>query len=257
MRSEYPTVAIVREVSPSIGDCELSFLEREPIDYERAVAQHRAYVDALASLGLKVVVLPAEPHLPDAVFVEDTAVVVPERAVVAFPGAASRRPEVVTIAETLARYRPVSYISGGGTLDGGDVMHFGKTLYAGRTARTNDEGADELASILAPHGYRVVRTTADGCLHYMSGASNLGRDTVLVNPAWVVPSEVDGAQFIEIDPSEPWAANTVAVGDTVLMSAAFPRTIERVRDAGFDVRELDISEFQKAEGGLSCLSILL
>jgi len=252
-----PTTAIVREVSPSIGECELSFLDRTPIDFERAVAQHRAYVECLSELGLRVVVLPAEPMLPDAVFVEDTAVVVPERAVVTLPGAVSRRPEVVTMAEALVRYRPVSYISGGGTLDGGDVMHVGKTLYVGRTARSNDEGARELASLVEPHGYRVVQVRADGCLHYMSGASYLGRDTVLVNPAWVVPEEVENVTFVEIDPSEPWAANTMRVGETVLMSAAFPRTVERVRAAGFEVRTLDVSEFQKAEGGLSCLSVLL
>jgi dimethylargininase len=251
------TVALAREVSPSIGDCELSFVERRPIDVERAVAQHRAYCDALVALGLRVVVLPAEPELPDAVFVEDTAVAVDEVGIVTLPGAESRRPEVVTIAAELRRYRPVAYMPGPGTVDGGDVMQVGRTLYVGRTARSTDDGIADLRAELAPHGYRVVAVDVDGCLHLKSGVSYVGRNTVLANRSWVDPAAFGDVDVVEVAEAEPWAANAVAVGDAVLVSATFRETRRRLEAPGFRVVALDVSEFEKAEGGLSCLSIRL
>ncbi len=250
-------IAIARQVSASINDCELSYIGREPIDVERAREQHRAYVACLESLGATVEVLPEAPELPDAVFVEDTAVVLGTVAIVTKPGAASRRPEVDAVADALARHLNVERMSGAGTVDGGDVMHVGSTLYVGRTPRSTDAGILELASLAAPHGVTVRPVRVDGCLHYKSGASYLGRDTVLANPAWVDIAELDGLRVIEVDPGEPWAANTVVVGDTVVLSEAFPRTVARLEAEGFPVVTLDISEFQKAEGGLSCMSILV
>ena len=136
-------------------------------------------------------------------------------------------------------------------------MHVGNVLYVGRTLRTSDEGIAELAAIASPHGVEVRPVRVDGCLHYKSGASFIGRGTVLANPAWVDVAELVGLHVIEVDPSEPWAANTVVVGDTVVVSDAFPVTAARLRAEGFAVVTLDISEFQKAEGGLSCMSILV
>jgi dimethylargininase len=254
--SDSPT-ALAREVSPTLGDCELTFLDREPIDLERAAAQHRAYCELLAELGLRVVVLPAEPDLPDAVFVEDTSVALDEVAVVTLPGAASRRPEVVSMAAALRRYRPVEYMTGPGTLDGGDVMRVARTLYVGRTARTTDDGIADLRALVEPRGYEVVPVRVDGCLHMKSGCSYLGRGAVLANPAWVDASSFRDVEVIDVPESEPWAANTVAVRDTVVVSSAFPETRRLLEARGFAVRALDVSELHKAEGGLSCLSVLL
>lgn len=249
--------ALAREISPSMEDCELSFLARSPIDVERARAQHRAYLSCLTELGARVVALPAEPYLPDAVFVEDTAVVVDEVAVVTRPGAVSRRPEVISVAESLMRYRSVEFMDEPATLDGGDVMHVGRTLYVGRTARTNADGIEALRRALAPHGYAVRAVSVDGCLHYKSGCSYVGQNTVLANPAWVDTGEVEGLEVIHVDPDEPWAANTVRLGGTVLVSAAAPATRARLEARGFRTRALDIGEIEKAEGGLSCMSILI
>lgn len=250
-------VALTRDVSATIGECELTFLDREPIDVERAVAQHRVYCEILADLGVRVVVLPAEPDLPDAVFVEDTTVALDEVAVVTLPGAASRRPEVISMAETLRRFRPVEYMLGPGTVDGGDVMHIGRTLYVGRTARSTDEGIEDLRRLVAPHGYRVEPVEVDGCLHMKSGCAYLGRNAVLANRQWVDVSAFGDAEIVDVAESEPWAANTLTIGDTVLLASCFPGTRAIVERRGFTVRPADISEFQKAEGGLSCLSVLL
>lgn len=250
-------IAITRHVSASINDCELSYIGRTPIDVDRAREQHRAYVTCLESLGATVETLPEVADLPDAVFVEDTAVVLGTIAIATNPGAASRRLEVEAVAFALAGHLRVVRMTGGGTVDGGDVMHAGNTLYVGRTPRTSDEGIAELAALAAPHGVTVRPVRVSGCLHYKSGASYIGRDTVLVNPDWVDAAELDGLRIIAVDPGEPWAANTVVVGDTVVLSAAFPRTAARLEAEGFTVVTLDVSEFQKAEGGLSCLSILV
>jgi len=248
-------IAITREVSPSIAACELSYLDREPIDVERATAQHRAYVECLSSLGLGVVVLPAQPALPDAVFVEDTAIVLDELAVVTFPGAESRRPEVLTIADALVRYRPLEFMPGPDTLDGGDVLRIGRTLYVGRTPRTSEGGIDWLRRTLAPHGYAVEGVDVSGCLHLKSGCSYVGRNTVLANRAWLDVDRIAGVEVLDV--AEPQAANTLLVGDTVLVSASFPETRARLESRGFAVRSLDISEIQKAEAGLTCMSLLL
>jgi dimethylargininase len=251
------TVALTREVSPTLGDCELTFLSREAIDVERAAAQHRAYCNLLAELGPRVVVLAAEPDLPDAVFVEDTAIALDEIGVVTLPGAASRRPEVVSMAATLRRFRPVDYMTGPGTLDGGDVLRLGRTLYVGRTARTTEEGIADLRALVSPHGYRVEPVAVDGCLHMKSACGYVGRGTVLANPSWIDPGVFSGATIVEVAASEPDAANAIAVGDTVVLSSAFPETGAMLARRGFDVRTVDVSEFHKAEGGMSCLSVLL
>jgi dimethylargininase len=248
--------AITREVSGSLADCELTHLDRQPIDVDRARAQHRAYCDLLVALGLRVVVLPEAPDLPDSVFVEDTAVAFNEGAVMTLPGAASRRPEVVAVAETLARYRPLDYLAQG-TLDGGDVLHVGRTLYVGQTPRTSVDGTEALRALVAPAGYSVVPVAVDGCLHLKSGCSYLGRGVVLANREWFDAGALDGVEILDVDAGEPWAANTLAVRDSVVMASGNPETARRVADRGFQVRAVDVSELQKAEAGVSCMSILL
>ncbi|MFD0738414.1 dimethylarginine dimethylaminohydrolase family protein [Lysobacter koreensis] len=250
-------IAITREVSPSLGACELSFVPRTPIDVTLAATQHRGYQRALASLGCKVLVLDAEADMPDAVFVEDVAVVLDEVAVMTRPGAESRRGEGASVAELLQRYRPLRAIQAPGTLDGGDVLRIGRTLYVGQSARSNAEGVAQLQALIAEFGYDVRTVPIHGCLHLKSSVTALRDDTVLLQPAWVDRAAFAGYRIIEVDPSEEHAANVVRVGDEVLMSACFPLTRQRIVDAGIAVTTVDVSELQKAEGAVTCCSLLL
>jgi dimethylargininase len=170
--------AIVREVSSSINDCELSFHARQPIDVPKAIAQHKAYRDCLAELGVRIVSLPAEPGLPDAVFVEDPAIVVDEVAIIANMGAPSRRPEAQSLADALSRYRPLKFLLNPATLDGGDVLRIDRSVFVGLSRRTNQEGIAQLRDLLEPYGYHVRPVEVRGCLHLKSGCSYIGNNTV-------------------------------------------------------------------------------
>ncbi len=253
-------VALVREPSASLAACELSFLERSPIDLVRARVQHRTYCAALGEAGAQVTVLPALDDLPDAVFVEDTAVVVDEVAIVAAPGAASRAAESDAIVAALSALRPVRRLGvAGATLEGGDVLRMGRTLYVGRSRRTNDAGIAALRTLLEPLGYRVTPVPVHACLHLKTACSAAGERTVLLNPSWI-DGEVfrrDGLEVISVATDEPWAANVLRIGKTLLTSAGHPSTRARLRAAGLEAVEVDIGELRKAEAGLTCLSILV
>jgi N-Dimethylarginine dimethylaminohydrolase len=249
-------IAVTREVSPALGDCELSYVSREPIDVARAGVQHRDYQRALEILGCRLLTLPAEPGLPDSVFVEDVAIVLDEVAVLTRPGALSRRPEVASVAELLRDYRPVLAIAAPGTLDGGDVLRVGRTLYVGESARSNAAGIAQLRELLAGHGYAVQAVPTHGCLHLKSAVTQLGDDTLLLQPEWVDRDRFAGFKIIEVDPAEPHAANVLRIGDALVMPASFPRTRQRLLDAGFQVMAVDVSELQKAEGAVTCCSLV-
>ena len=250
-------IALTREVSASLARCELTYRSREPIDVLRARTQHRAYEDLLRSLGCEVRRLPEEPDLPDAVFVEDTAVVVDELAVITRPGAESRRGEVRSVADALAAWRPLRAIEAPGTLDGGDVLVIERSVFVGLSTRTDEEGVRQLAQALAPHGYSVRPLTVRSCLHLKSAATRVAPGTVLLNPEWVDERAFGAFGRIEVDPAEPWAANALAVGGSVVYDAAFPRTRDRLVRGGLDVREVDASELARAEGGVTCCSLVL
>lgn len=249
-------IAITREVSPTLGDCELTHVERTPIDAGRADAQHRAYQRVLASLGCRVLVLEAEPAMPDAVFVEDVAIVLDEVAVITRPGAASRRAEGATVAEVLARYRPLRAIEAPGTLDGGDVLRVGRTLYVGQSGRSNAEGMAQLQAAVAEFGYRVQPVPIRGCLHLKSAVTAVRDDTLLLQPAWIDAASFPGFALIEVAPEEEHAANILRIGDVAVMPACFPHTAQRLRDAGIEVVAVDVSELQKAEGATTCCSLV-
>jgi dimethylargininase len=248
--------AITRAVSPAIVDCQLSFIQRQPIDLQVARHQHQAYEQLLEKLGARVVSLPAEPNLPDSMFVEDTAIVLDELAVIFPLGTESRRPEADSIAEALSKFRKLKYITLPGMVEGGDILRVGRILYVGLTKRTNAEGIRQLAAILAPHHYEVIPVPVTGCLHLKSAATRLGRGTLLANRAWFDPSPFFSFAWINVDPSEPHAANALPIGDTIIFPASFPRTRARLEAAGFHVTPLDISELQKAESGLTCSSLI-
>jgi len=248
--------ALTRAVSPALADCALSFLEREPIDIDLATHQHNAYEKCLRALGVQVISLPPEPDLPDAVFVEDTAVVVDEVAVLTAPALFSRRREVASVAAALAPYRPQRAIGGSTHLEGGDVLPVGRALYVGLSARTNRDGVAQLRAFLEPYGYTVHVVEFNGCLHLKSACTSVGRNTLLANRAWVDTAQFDGFEVIDVPPGETEAANALLIGDTVVLPASFPETRQRLRERGFRVRTVDVSELQKAEAGVTCCSIL-
>jgi len=248
--------AITRAVSPAIVNCELSFIARQPIDLDVARAQHRAYEQLLEKLGAQVISLPAEPALPDSMFVEDPALVLDEIAVIFPLGTDSRSPEAASLAAALAGFRPLRYVALPGTVEGGDILRIGRALHVGLTKRSNTEGIRQLAAILAPHHYQVMPVPVTGCLHLKSAVTFLGRETLLANRAWFDPALFAAFHWIDVDPSEPHAANALALGHTVIFPASFPRTRARIEAAGFHVTPLDISELQKAESGLTCSSLI-
>lgn len=247
--------AITRKVSPAIANCELTFLARQKIDVAKACEQHHSYEQALTQLGARVISLPAEPELPDSMFVEDPALVLDELAIIFPLGTESRRPEARALEKTLADFRKVTHISLPSTVEGGDVLRIGKKLFVGLSSRTNAQGIAQLRGILAP-GYEVVAVKVTGCLHLKSAATYLGENTLLANRAWFDVSPFSGLQFIDVDPEEPQAANALAISETVLFPCSFPRTHTRLQERGFRVVPLDISELQKAESGLTCSSLL-
>ena len=248
--------AIVRLPSPALSRCALTFLDRQAIDFERALAQHAAYVSALQTSGSDVCILPPEPDLPDAVFVEDTAVVVDECAVITRPGIDSRRPETETILAALTAVRPIVRITEPGTLEGGDILRVGRTILAGQTPRTNAEGTRQLAAALGPHGYVVVPIEPAGCLHLKSAVTYIGDETVLVNPAWIDVDLFSRWQCVPVAPEEPFGANALLAGGIVHVAASAPRTRRKLDALGFRTEAIDTSEFEKAEAALTCLSLL-
>ena len=251
-----PLMAITRAVSPSMNDCQLAFAERRPIDIAKAVAQHDQYQACLRSLGIAVVSLPALPDLPDAVFVEDPAIVLDEIAIITRMGAESRRGESASLAEAVARFRPLRWIAAPGTLEGGDVVRMGSALFVGRSARSNDAGIAQLARELAPFGYAVRAVEMRACLHLKSACTYLGHDTLLANRSWVDLATFGNARVIDVAPGEPAAADALAIGDTVIIPASFPETAHTLEDAGWRVLPIDVSELQKAEAGVTCMSLV-
>jgi dimethylargininase len=251
-----PLVALTRPVSASLGQCELTHVARTAIDVDRARAQHEAYCAALRAANCTVIELPRADALPDAVFVEDAAIVLDEIAVLARPGAESRRPEVDGLAAALRDYRTTLHIRAPATLDGGDVLRVGRTLFVGRSQRTNAEAIHQLDELVAPFGYDVVPVTVTGCLHLKTAVTRVADDTLLVNRAWLDVASLQHFRFIDVDEAEPFAANVVRVRDHVLAAAAFPRTAARLAAAGISATTIDVSELARAEGGLTCCSII-
>lgn len=248
--------AITRKVSPTLQACELTFVERRSIDIELAARQHQAYEIALTSLGLDVASLPAIAELPDSVFVEDPAVVVDEVAVIARLRTPSRRPEADDLANVLEQYRTVVRMREPAQLEGGDVMQVGRTLYVGISQRTNREGINQLADALMPFGYHIRPVNVHGCLHLKTACCYVGDGTVLVNREWIHEDALADLRMIDVPAAEPWGANVLRIGDTILTSAQCPVTTSLLERSGWRTRPIDISEPGKAEAGLTCMSLI-
>ena len=249
-------IAVTRAVGACLAHCELTHVARSAIDVELAAEQHRRYEQALQALGCRVVSLPEEPALPDAVFVEDVALVLDEVAVMTRPGAESRRAELASVAAVLAGFRPLLEMREPATLDGGDVLRLGRTLHVGRSGRSNEAGIRQLRELVSPYGYQVQAHALRDCLHLKSAVTQVADDVLLVQPAWMQPEEFPGYRHIAVDPAEPHAANALRIGAHVVYPACFPRTFERLRHAGMAVATVDVSELQKAEGAVTCCSLV-
>jgi len=248
--------AITRAVSRTLASCELTWLPREPIDIDLAIAQHNEYERALIEMSVRVIFLPEQPNLPDAVFVEDPLLVFDEIAILTRPGAASRRAECDSLGEAIAPFRPVHRMAEPATLEGGDVMRIGRDVFVGLSSRTNTAGVDELTRTLAPFGYKVHPVEVRSCLHLKSACCSLGDGRILTNRQWIDVAPLCNYQLIDVAEDEPQAANVLRIGNIVLMPAAFPRTQDIVRRQGFAVRTVDISELMKAEAAITCSSVI-
>jgi dimethylargininase len=249
-------VAITRSPGPELSRCELTHLERQPIDVGRALAQHRAYQDALRGAGIEVIELPSDPTLPDGVFVEDPAVVLDELAVITSPFPPSRREEWPAVAAALQPFRPLVRLPADAHLEGGDVLRVGQTLYVGQGGRTREAGLKALDTILQPLGYLVVPVRLDGCLHLKSACSAIDAETLLVNRTWLEVGALSGLRLVDVPSEEPWGVNVLSLPGATLVSAACPRTADLLCSLGHPVVALDVSEIHKAEAGLTCMSLV-
>ncbi|MGH7679351.1 MAG: dimethylarginine dimethylaminohydrolase family protein, partial [Gemmatimonadaceae bacterium] len=224
-------LAITRSPATSLANCELTYLEREPIDVPVALEQHRRYEGLLRFLKLEVKTLPADEAFPDSCFVEDTALVLDDVVVLANPGVESRRGEIDAIAPVLAGYRPIERIAAPATFDGGDILVVNRTIYVGvadRVRRTNPEGAEAIRRLAEPRGYEVRTVPFDGCLHLLSAVTQVGSRSVLLNPDWVDPAAFAPLNVVRVPTDEPKGANTLRIGETVLMPASAPATAARL-----------------------------
>ncbi len=249
-------IAITRAVSRAIIQCELTHLARTPIDVERARRQHAQYESALKDLGLAVLSLPEQPELADSVFVEDTALVLDECAILLRPGADSRRPETETIAQALAPYRRLHRIQAPGRIDGGDILCAGKQIYVGLSTRTDPNAIEQLRDLLEPYGYQLKPVPIRNCLHLKSAVTRVAADTLLVNSQWVDRENFSDWKMIEVDPEEPYAANALLLGKTLLHPIIFNNTRRRLERENLQVVPIELDELAKAEGAVTCCSLV-
>jgi dimethylargininase len=247
-------IAITRDVSPSNANAELTHLERVPIDYERAREQHEEYRALLASLGCEVISLPGDAAYPDCVFIEDTAIVLDDMAVITRPGADSRRGEIDVVAEALESLRPLVRITAPATLDGGDVLVLDERIYVGRSARSNEEALEQLHQLT---GREVIGVDLHGALHLKTAVTRVSHDTLLVNREWIAVAPFAGWTLLDVDPAEPFGANAVRLDDVVIYAAGYSRTRKKLESHGIHVRTVNADELAKAEGGVTCCSLLV
>ncbi len=248
--------AILRQPSEQLDRCELVHLDREAIDHQLARKQHATYRDHLKALEIHVLELPALPEHPDAIFVEDCALVLDEVAVLTRPGAPSRRDEVTSLAPILAEYREVLRMHEPATIDGGDLLVHGKTVLLGMSQRSNEAGAVQLRAMIETFGYQVKGVPVEYCLHLKSAISSLGDGRVLANPNWIEADCLPETEFIHVHTEEPYGANVLSLPESLVCSSSYPRTNQILRDRGFAVQELDFSELHKMEAAMTCPSLI-
>ncbi len=248
--------AVVGSVSRNINQCELTYRQREHIDYFKARAQLNEYSQALRTLNVDVIEAEAVDCYPDCCFVQDTAVVLDEICVIASMGASSRVGEVRSMETVLSRFRRIRRIMPPATLDGGDVIQLGRQIFVGASRRTNARGITRFKELVEPYGYKLTPVDVNGGLHLTTGCGIVNDETVIVNPRWLDADAFKGLRRLQVAEDEPWAANTIRVESTVCVEQHAPKTLDQIQPYISNVLTLDISEFRKAEGSLSCLSLI-
>ncbi len=247
--------ALVKTPAPSMVDG-ISHAGLGLPDYDLALEQHSQYIDALQRCDVAVTVLPADAAYPDACFVEDPAILTPDCAIITRPGATSRRGETASIAAAVgAFYQHIECIEAPGTLDGGDVMMVGGHFYVGLSDRTNQEGADQLLQLLQAHGMSGTTIPLQQVLHLKTGLSYLEHNNLLISGEFTAMDTFKGFNQLQVPVAEAYAANCIWVNERVLVPAGFPRTASMIEQLGYAVMTVDVSEFEKLDGGLSCLSL--
>jgi len=250
-------LAITRDVSSRFNECELTHIDRTPIDVAIAQAQHHGYVQALKELGYAVLELPAEANLPDSVFVEDAAVILSEVALITQPGADSRKPETESIARALRPYRELVFIESPGSVDGGDVLVLGKNIYVGLSTRSNQSAIDQMNDKLGKYGYKTQGVEMHDCLHLKTAVTRVDDKTLLINRKWVDVEYFEGFNLIDVDGSEPFAANCLPIGDAIIFPVAFPKTRAKLEELGYKIKPVIVDELAKAEGAVTCCSLIV
>lgn len=250
-------LAITRDVSPRFDECEITHIDRTPIDVDVARAQHHGYVQALKELGFAVLELPAEQELPDSVFVEDTAVILPEVALITRPGADSRKPETESVARALRPYRELVFIKPPGSLDGGDVLVLGKAIYVGLSTRSNPEAVRQMNQLLGCYGYTALGVETHDCLHLKTAVTRVDERTLLINPRWIDLETFEGFDLITVDAKEPFAANCLPLGNAIIFPVAFPKTAAKLAARGYKIKPVLVDELAKAEGAVTCCSLIV
>ena len=250
-------IAITRDVSPRFNECEITHIDRTPIDVNIAQTQHHRYVQALKELGCAVLELPAEADLPDSVFVEDTAVILPEVALITRPGADSRKPEIESIIPVLRPYRELVFIEAPGTVDGGDVLVVGKNIYVGMSTRSNAAAVDQMNNLLGKYGYHVQGVELHDCLHLKTATTRVDNKTLLINRKWVDVENFEGFDLIDVDESEPFAGNCLPINGSIIFPLEYPKTGAKLEARGYKLKMVSADELEKAEGQVTCCSLII
>jgi dimethylargininase len=249
-------IGITHVPSPRLQHGERTYVGVARVDYLLALEQHAAYCDALQACGVDVTTLDVNRNLPDCVFVEDTAIVLDELAVMMSMGAESRRGEPAGIERTLRSNRDIDRVNLPATIDGGDVVRSGRTLYVGESPRTNSAGIAALRDVVRRYGYEVTGVPVLQCLHLKTACSALPDGRLLVNREWIDVAPLPISQLLDVPATEPWAGDVLVIGDHIIASDAFPETADLLERSGFGVRPVAVSEFAKVEGGVTCLSLV-
>lgn len=249
------THAITRKPGENFARGLTTTVSSEPADYGLLLKQHEAYLAALSAAGLEVIVLDPQPDYPDAHFVEDTAVVAPDVAVITIPGAEARRGEEESIIPVLADFRRIERIQAPGTVDGGDVLQVGNHFFIGISERTNQAGAEQLGRILQRYGHTWTTVAVGAGLHLKSSVNYVGRNTLLVTADFAAKEPLKGYQHLVLDHEETYAANTLLVNDRLLIPAGYPKTCRQLESLGLNRVELEVSEVRRMDGGLTCMSL--
>lgn len=248
------TKAIVRIPAENF-DQGISSSELGSPEYLKTLEQHSSYCEALRKCGLDLILLDQDPRHPDSTFVEDTAIVTPSLAIIARPGDPRRAGEEDEIEQVLEDHRKIEKINPPGHIDGGDILHVGPHFFIGISERSDQEGAFQLQSILSKYGYTSSKINVGNMLHLKSGINHLGGNLLIVREELSDCKELEGFEKLLVTPDENYAANCVLINNYLIIPKGFPGTREKLLQKGFTLIELDMSEFQKMDGGLSCLSL--